>query len=333
MRLYNVVPARRYRDTRRPNVPRRPFSLLMQTTPTPDALSHRRRPLLSAAVAALLLAAGTAAGVSAFQADGRGKASPASDSVFDGKTAPSLEADLAFAGLGKISEVKVKEGATVKAGEVLMKQDERGDQARLKALQADADVSARVKIAEQKKELADTQLKRMEEMKAGGGAKQTELDEARINAAVAATQILEEKRQGLVAEAKADEQAIVLSDKTLSSPVDGVVQKLDAAEGEVFGPQTPAVKVVKIDPLYVKVILVPAAMVEKLRPGATVQVRYPGDDAWRDAKLLYAEPRANIGPGDPLPFTLELPNPDRRPAGLSVQIKLPDDGGDVAKAG
>ena len=326
---------------RRPRAPiahtgPRTFALpLMHTTPPPRPA--RRRPLLAAGAASLLLAAVTTAGVSALQTNPRGgegaNRNSAAETVSEGKTAPSLEADLAFAGLGKISQVSVKEGADVKAGEVLMKQDERGDAARLKALQADADVSARVKLAEQKKELADIQLQRQEKITEGGGGNQAEVDEARINAAVAATQILEEKRQGLVAEARADEQAVVLSDKTLKSPVDGVVQKLDAAEGEVFGPQTPAVKVVKIDPLYVKVILVPAAKVEKLKAGQTIQVRYPGEDAWRDAKLLYVEPQVNLALTEPLPFTLELPNPERRPAGLSVQVKLPADAGDVASAG
>ena len=282
-----------------------------------------------------MIAAGLTASVATLHAAAApGRSAPsAADSIFDGRSLPSLEADLAFAGLGKISEVRVKEGADVKAGEVLMKQDDRGDLARLKALEADADVSQRVKLAEQKRDLADIQLKVQEKINIGGAGKQEELDEARINAAVAATQILEEQRQGAVAEAKADEQRVMLDEKTLVCPHDGVVQKLDAAEGEVFGPQTPAVKIVKIDPLRVESKLVPAGRVMRLRPGQTVQVRYADEEQWRDAKLLFVEPRANLAIDDPLPFTLELPNPERRPAGLSMKIKFPAGPDDVAKAG
>ena len=290
-----------------------------------------QRPILTAALALVLCAGATTAAVSALQAPRRGLSPGTVDSgVVDGnKTAPSLEADLAFAAPGRIDSVGVKEGDAVKAGQVLMKQDSRADEAMLRAYQADADVTARVKLAEQKRELADIQLKRKEQVLAGGGTNPEEVDEARINAAIAATQIDEEQRQGLVAAAKVDEQQARVDEKVLKSPYDGVVQRVDAAEGEVFGPQTPALKVVQIDPLYVKVILVAAKTVEGLKVGQTVQVRYGLDGPWSDAKLLYVEPRANLGDGDPLPFTLELPNPERRPAGLTVQIKLPGGGGAV----
>ena len=300
-----------------------------KTEPTKTNQARRQ---LAIAIAAVGLAGVATAG--AFQPSQQGEPARRSYSArpLTGTTEPSLEADLAFASPGKVGEVNVEEGQRVKAGDVLMKQDDRAERARLAALEADADVSARVKLAEQKKELADIQLQRQEEMAAGLGGRQTELEEARINAAIAATEIVEEQRQGLVAQARVEEQKALVEDKTLTSPHDGVVQVVDAAVGEVTGPSTPAVRVLKIDPLHVKVLLEPVLRVEKLRPGQVIKVKYPNEETYQEAKVLYIEPRANRAAGDPLPFTLEMPNPDLRAAGLTIEVLMPEVAGDDVAA-
>jgi hypothetical protein len=101
--------------------------------------------------------------------------------------------------------------------------------------------------------------------------------------------------------------------------------------GEVFGPQTPALKVVKIDPLYVEVVEVPATQVMRMKVGDTVQVRYGEEDEWQDARIVFINPVGDpYGDSSRLAFRAELPNPDGVPAGLAVQVRL---GGNQATAG
>lgn len=252
--------------------------------------------------------------------------------VINGKTEPSKEVELAFANLGKINQVLVKEGDQIEAGQILMRQEDAADVARLKALEVEADVQARVNLARTQADLARLELTAAEQ--AFTAAKPLEVERAKAEVQLADTRIIIEQQTGLVAGHRADEQRILVDQKVLSSPETGVVQAIDAAVGEVFGPQTPALRVVKIDPLFVEVLLGSAAQVMKLRVGQTVQVRYEGEQDWHDAKVVFINPVGDPAGGTSrLPFRAELPNPEGRPAGLNVEVRLPEAAPPTADAG
>lgn len=242
-----------------------------------------------------------------------------------GETLPSKEMDLAFPLLGHVSEVMVKEGDVVQAGQVLMKQDIAADTARLQGLEAKADVKVLVALAGRQKELAELEL---EAAKAAFTAvADLEVRRAELEVNIAETRIDEQTRQGKIDEFAAQEQRIMIDEKQMKSPVSGIVQKVDASVGEVFGPQTPALRIVKIDPLHVQVIQAPASMVMRMKVGDTVQVRYEDEDQWRDAKVTFIDPVGNPSGGTGrLRFKAELPNPENFPAGLSVKVRLPTGG-------
>ncbi len=246
--------------------------------------------------------------------------------LFEGNTIPSREMDLAFPNLGQILEVNVKEGDQVEAGQVLMVQDIRADIARLQALQLEANVGDRVDLARTQADLARVELKAAEE--AGPALSPLEAERAQLEVKAADTRILEEQRLGQVATHRAEEQQYIVEQKTLRSPETGVVQQIEATVGEVFGPQTPAMRVVKIDPLYVEIPTVPAREVMALKLGDTIQVRYEGEDQWRDATIVFINPVGNpSGTTSRLPFRAELSNPEGRPAGLRVEVRLPGQDG------
>lgn len=316
-----------------------------QTTPRVQASGGRWRWL--AAVPVLVLTAGVLAGVGqANQADpanqqnqrdrtAAGRAAgrmPAvgrdlgswqtEPGVYPGYSQPSSEIDLAFAHMGKIAEVSVEEGDQIQPGQVLIRQDITADEARLKALQIKADVVARVKLAETQLKQAEVEHERM--ANAAPTAYSTlERERARLEVEAAGTRIVEENRQGLAAEAEAQEQQVIIQHRVLQTPEPGIVQKVEAAVGEVFGPETPALRVVRIDPLYVEVIEAPAEDVRRLKVGDAVQVRLDAEGPWVEARVNFIDPVGNAASGT-LPFRLELPNPDGRPAGMRVQVKLPE---------
>lgn len=244
--------------------------------------------------------------------------------VYLGETIPSERVELPFAELGKVAEVRVKEGDLVEAGDVLMVQDDRTDKAQLRALVAQADVAGRIALAEQRRDLAEVQLRRLDQkQRQGGNASAIEVEEAELNKAIAETQITEERRQGLVAEAEVEGQQVVVDERVLKSPASGVVRSIEASVGEVFGPQTPALTLVTIDPLEVEVELVPADIVADMKLGETVRVRYLDEDEWRDATITFIDPVVNVSTGRRF-FKLEMPNPELRPAGLNVEVQVPE---------
>jgi RND family efflux transporter MFP subunit len=260
---------------------------------------------------------------------GMGLGRQAEPGVFEAFTNPSQEVDLAFSNIGQVAEVMVKPGDRVTAGQVLMRQDDRAELARLMRLEAEADVAARVQIAEQRRDLAKTQAEKFKTMLADGGGSpgsQREYEELVLNAAIAETQILEERRQGRAAEASVQELQVVMDQKLLRSPVDAVVQIVEAAQGEIFGPQTPAIRLVAIDPLEVEALFVPAEVVSQARVGDVAEVRFAhgqsGDwGEWMPATVTFIDPVADKTAGTRR-MRLELPNPGDRPAGELVEIRL-----------
>lgn len=250
-----------------------------------------------------------------------------------GETLPSKEMDLAFPLLGHVSEVLVKEGDVVEAGQVLMKQDIAADMARLQGLEAKADVKVLVALAGRQKELAELELEAAKN--ALTAMSDLEVRRAELEVTIADTRIDEQRRQGKIDEFGAAEQRIMIDEKQMKSPDSGIVQKVDASVGEVFGPQTPALRIVKIDPLHVEVIQALASMVMRMKVGDIVQVRYDDEDQWRDAKVTFIDPVGNPSGGTGrLRFKAELPNPENLPAGLSVKVRLPTGGrGAEASAG
>ena len=161
---------------------------------------------------------------------------PSSQGAYVGVTQPSKTVDLAFDNLGKVSAVEVRPGDPVEAGQTLMRQDARGEEARLRRLEEEADVTARVRVAQERRDLAALQFERAEKLLRDGGGSPVEVEEAGLERKVAETQILEEERQGRAAEASVQELQVVLDQKELASPVGGVVREVEAQVGEVFGP-------------------------------------------------------------------------------------------------
>ena len=283
--------------------------------------------------AAVLLLAAASAGVEIAGASARPvtatSAAAQETRLLHGVTMPSEDVDLAFADLGKILEVNVKPGDHVNAGDVLMTQDDRADREQLRALEAKADVTARVELARQRRDLALVQLARMEELRQRGGGSQTELEELQLEAAIAETQIGEEQRQGLVAEAEAAAARVQIEQRTLKSPVEGIVVEPTTADmaavGEVYGPQTPAVRVVTIDPLKVEVLGVDPEIASRLKVGQSAEIRHPGTDEWRPATVTFIDPVADFATGTRT-INLETPNAEGRLTGLDVEVRLPGGG-------
>ena len=292
------------------------------TTPHTATRSGLRRATLLAAAACVM----GSVGLSLYQpaaAQSNASQSAASNETFEGYTTPSREVSLGFDSLGKVETVNVKPGDRVTAGQELMTLNSDVEQAQLGAAQAEADNAARVQLANDRRDLAKTQLDRVEEMLAEGVSNQRELEQRQQEYRIAETQIVEEEKQGIIAEARVQQANAVIKQKTLLSPVDGLVRRAEYSEGEIYTPQsqTPALELVQLDPLYVEAD-VPADRVASMQPGTTVQVQYEGQDQWQDATLIFLDPVITRYPQKRM-IRLEMPNPDNQPAGRSVQIRLP----------
>jgi RND family efflux transporter MFP subunit len=248
-----------------------------------------------------------------------------------GITQPSERHKLTFPAAGLIIAKPVKEGDAVKAGDVLLQQDDFLEQKEVEKAQVEAESAAKVDAAKAdynaKKHIYERKLNTLK----GGGANQQEVEDAELDMTLRDKQILVATDDQNEAKIKFLQEQKKVKDMKLLSPVDGIVEKIVLEVGEMADPQKPdaAVWVVKNDPLTVEIRDLPARQAGRLNKDDKLMVRYPDEETWREAKVVYRAPVVDAASDTQL-VKLELPNPKGREAGLQIQVQLPPN---VAQAG
>lgn len=248
--------------------------------------------------------------------------------VYPGVTRPSEERALSFSYPGVVREVLVKEGDLVKQGQPLVKLDDRLDQNALEQLKIDAESTLKVEYAEKSREQKQVRAKRFTELREKDLASVLETEEATLDAELAVTQLALSKQEHDAAKLKAAGQAIKVELATIHSTIDGIVQRISVKEGEYADPQQsqrPTIMVVKNDPMKVEVF-VPLDVARQLSPGGSdLEVSYPKEDKWTKAQITFVDPVSDPGSGMRR-LHLTMPNPENRPAGEQVKVRLPAGG-------
>lgn len=247
---------------------------------------------------------------------------------FPAHTAPVEKRDQNFDIPGVVDKVFVKEGDTVKAGQLIAQQDTAADEAHLQSVQMIAQSELEVKAEEAQLEKDKVDLARKGDLIKQQAIAPSEYEEAKLAVTIDSLKIEHAKEDHQKAQYDVAEQSAKIHQKQLHARVDGVVSQVNTHEGELADTQHPTITIVKNDVLYVEVDL-PADVVSRLKligNKSALQVRYvdEGENAnWHDARIHFIKPEA-----DPQSnfehVQLEMPNPELRSAGLQVMVKLPD---------
>ena len=243
-----------------------------------------------------------------------------------GITEPSESIKLGFSIRGVVSKVDVKRNEKVKAGQPIMSLDDREEAATLEMYKRRAATHLQVAEAEEtykiKKIDYEKKKKLFENPEARGSASEFEVRSAEAEMNIAQLRIEQAKHEGATAQAQADAQQARIDLMHKISPIDGEVRDVIVKPGEQVDETKPVVEIVKLDPLYVEVKLIETALVQKLKLGDKVQVKYGDENRWREAVVESIDPNADARTTTH-PFRLSLPNPEGRNAGLRVEIQLP----------
>ena len=243
------------------------------------------------------------------------------DITVGGITKPSVHAKLALPQFGQVLELPVKEGDVVKRDQVLLRQDDRQEVAAREALRLEADSIVRVEAAEADLKIKQVQHKRLQDLAVNGNANPTEVEEAWVKVVYADAQVKIAKLENQKNKYEFERQDVKVKLMSLRSPIDGIVETLDTSVGEVTDPQKPVMTVVKNDPLWVEFFL-PTAQSSKVKVGQQLEIRYPNEEKWQLAKVIYKAPVADAA-SDTQKMRLELPNPAGTDTGLQVLVRLP----------
>lgn len=222
---------------------------------------------------------------------------------------------------GLIERVAVDRGDAVKAGQVLVVLDTAVDRARLDLAKYKAEMRGAVQAADSRLDFSAKKLKRQHDLFKNEVVSALEYDEIEANKNLAAAERVEALDNTQVARLEVREQEEMLRLKTIRSPFDGVVMERRHHPGEVARSDDhwPILKLARVDPLYVEVIL-PAALLGQLKVGDAADITpEAGVSGPMTARINVIDAVVDAASGT-FGVRLELRNPGQRiPAGVRCQ--------------
>lgn len=218
-----------------------------------------------------------------------------------GYTQPAAEIRLAFPETGVLRELTVREGQDVTKGQVLGRLDTA-------VLEAEAD------MAKAQEELADRRLKALEAIGESGRVSPDELARARAELAIE--------------RARAKRVVAQIENRTLRSPVDGLVAEVRREVGESIGPADFHVLTVVVIAELRADLYVPVPVAAARKKGEEVEVLYDGKLRVK-ATIEFISPLVEPATGTTR-MRLSIPNKDGKLAsGMKVALAsdepAPDD--------
>lgn len=233
--------------------------------------------------------------------------------------------------VGVVERIEVERGATVAAGQPLLRLRADVERANAGAAHTRARVDADVMAATANLELAEQKVKRAESLVAQGFVSAQATEQARGEAEVARQKLRQVRAQQSISSEEHRVAQAQLALRTVRSPFAGVVVERYINVGERVE-ERPLMRVAVIDPLRVE-LMVPTAMYGSLALGDEVSIRpeLPGA-APVVATVRYVDKVLDAA-SNSFRVRLTLPNPQLKlPAGLRCKADLPSAAGAAAVA-
>ncbi len=223
---------------------------------------------------------------------------------------------------GLISEVLVDRGAIVKKGDVVARLDSSVEEASLTLAEARAANDSAVRSGRAKLDFQKRKAERTTELRKNDNIAISTAEEAETAAKVAEGELREAEVNLQLAQLELVRTRELLKQRTIRSPIDGIVVERTLGPGEYVFDQAHLLTVAQIDPLNVEVF-VPLTQFGRLHPGMPAEV-YPEDPVGGSyaatvtvVDQVFDAASATIG------VRLELPNPDYAlPAGLKCRVRF-----------
>jgi RND family efflux transporter MFP subunit len=234
-------------------------------------------------------------------------------------TIPSADVTLSFVQPGRIAKVHVKEGNNVKAGELLVQQDDAADQALLIQIKAQSEDTTQIEAAQASLDQKRVDLKRIEWVAGRGSATELEVEHAQLDVKIAELSLKVAQFEHEQNKRKYKEAQIRVDNMSLKSPIDGTVEKVEVEVGESVKGLEDVIRVVRTDPLWIDVP-VPLAKGRTLKLGQTTKVKFPdAEQRPVEGKVIYISTVADAASAT-LRTRIEVPNKLKRPAGEHVRV-------------
>jgi RND family efflux transporter MFP subunit len=222
--------------------------------------------------------------------------------------------------VGVIARLDVDRGDNVRRGQIVGKLEDGVEAAALALAQARATNEYVSKSMEARLHYLRSKHRRLNELHSKAVSSQASLEEADAQAKVAEQQLKEAELNREVAYLQIRHAEEVLNQRTLRSPIDGVVVDRLLVPGEYRNEQSPILTLAQIDPLRVEVF-VPTAHYGRIRAGSKAQVKPDAPVGGAYSATVTVVDRVLDAASGTFGVRLALPNPDLLlPAGIACKV-------------
>jgi RND family efflux transporter MFP subunit len=290
--------------------------LLAAVCAPPDA--GAQAPVAPAAATVPRPAAGPAA--PAARAPGATPAA-ASTAGLDCLIQPSQTVQVGTASSGVVEAVRAERGDPVRKGQVLVQLESRVERAALAMAREKAEQLGEMKATKGASELARRELERASDLVKDNFVSKTYYDRQRAELEVAAGRGQQAEERRRLAEREVQLATAQLAQRTVVSPIDGVVVERLVSPGE-YVEQKPVLRIAQVDPLRVDV-LVPAVAFGQIAVGSRASVTPELLTRQARAAMVIGVDRVIDAASNTFRVRLELPNPGHQlPPGLRCKADL-----------
>jgi RND family efflux transporter MFP subunit len=242
---------------------------------------------------------------------------------FDCVIEPRLKIELAAPTAGVLAEVLVDRGDRVRKGEVVARLDSTVEQATVELDKARAESGAAVASRRARAKFLALKNGRLLKLQSPGTVSQAELDEAAADLAVANADLAEAEEQQRIARLEYERSMAILNQRTIRSPIDGVILERKLSAGEYAFDQAPIMVVAEVNPLNVEVYL-PLTSLEKIRAGTNALVHLAAPLSGNYAAVVEVVDMVSDARSGTYGVRLKLPNSEySAPAGVRCEVEFP----------
>ncbi len=249
---------------------------------------------------------------------------------YDGLIEPCLIVEIGAPAEGIVTKVAVERSSPVTKGETLVELDSSVEQATLEKAKAMAAFDGEIRLQEAQQAFANRVHQRVKQLAA---VSPHDKDLAATEIIQTGHRLKKAREKSTLAKLELKKARAVLALRSIKSPISGVVVERYVSPGEYVDSQ-PLLRVVKIDPLRVEVII-PARIFGKINPGMTAAITPELPEYGEQTATVTIVDKVIDSASSTFGVRLELPNTGQQmPSGMKclVRFEIDDDPGGMKKA-
>lgn len=223
---------------------------------------------------------------------------------------------------GVVAETMAGRGDRVARGQVLARLSSDVEQANVALLEARMNSTAALEAQIARRDLIKTRYDRSLELRERNIISDDQLAEVTAELVAAESLVRQAELDRSIAQQELDRARVILDQRTISSPIDGIVVSRNTKAGEFLAQDDYVMSIVSLDPLYVEAFLpIEAYDLAQLGSIGTVRPNSPIGGTY-EAKVTVVDQVFDAASGT-YGVRLELPNPDSLlPAGQRCLLQF-----------